>query len=198
MERMGRRALLLLLAAAAATAEDADGYFEVGVAYLRRGFFGPARRAFGESLLQAPGEPVPLAFMGLAAAAEGRAPKEAAFLLREAYRNLPEGKTLRLDLEALLPSRRALRLLDDQYRRRLGHAAAGDLRDVLSVAAFLEVQRGSGKTPALDRLLREFEGDAYATRLRAGASPCSPPTSPPTSSGPSGADAGSRSSRTRS
>ena len=48
------------------------------------------------------------------------------------------------------------------------------------------------------RLAREFEGDAYASRLRAGASPCSPPTSPPTSSGPSGADAGSRSSRTRS
>lgn len=197
MERMARRALLLLLASAT-VAEDADQYFEVGVAYLRKGFFGPARRAFGESLLQAPGEPVPLAFMGLSAAAEGRAPREAAFLLREAYRNLPEGKTLRLDLAALLPSRRALRLLEEQYARRLERAAPGDLRHVLSVAAFLEVHGGSGKTPALDRLAREFEGDAYASRLRAGASPCSPPTSPPTSSGPSGADAGSRSSRTRS
>ncbi|MCK6458316.1 MAG: hypothetical protein L6Q95_00300 [Planctomycetes bacterium] len=195
---MARRALLLLLAAAGAAAEDADQYFEVGVAYLRRGFFGPARRAFGESLLQAPGEPVPLAFMGLASAAEGRPPREAAFLLREAYRNLPEGKTLRLDLASILPSRRALRLLEEEYRRRLERAASGDLRDILSVAAFLEVQGGSGKTPALDRLLREFEGDAYASRLRAGASPCSSPTSPPTSSGPSAADAGSRSSRTRS
>jgi tetratricopeptide (TPR) repeat protein len=197
MDVMVRRALLLLLAAAAA-AEDADEYFEIGVAYLRRGFFGPARRAFGESLAQAPLQTVPLAFMGIAAAAEGRAEREAAFLLREAYRNLPDGKTLRLDLAALLPSRRALRLLEDQYRRRLERATGADLRDALSVAAFLEVHGGAEKTPALDRLEREFKGDAYASRLRAGASLCSPPTSPPTSSGPSGAGAGSRSSRTRS
>jgi hypothetical protein len=194
---MLRRALLLLLAAAAA-AEDADDYFEVGVTYLHKGFFGPARRAFGESLVRAPGEPVPLAFMGLAAAAEGRAPKEAAFLLRQAYRHLPEGKTLRLDLAALLPSRRALRLLEEQYSRRLARASEADLKDILSVAAFLEVHGGADKTPALDRLEREFKGDAYATRLRAGASPCSPPTSPPTSSAPSGAGAAPRSSRTRS
>jgi hypothetical protein len=195
---MVRRALLLLLAAAAAAAQDADEYFEIGVAYLRQGFFGPARRAFGESLLQAPGQPVPLAFMGIAAAAEGRAPREAAFLLREAYRNLPEGKTMRLDLSALLPSERALRILEEQYRRRLARATEPDLRDILSVAAFLEVHGGRDAAPSLERLERQFEGDAYASRLRAGGPPCSPPTSPPTSSGRSGAGAGSRSSRTRS
>lgn len=186
---MVRRALLLLLVAAAA-AEDADEYFEVGVSYLRKGFFGPARRAFGESLVQAPAQPVPLAFMALASAAEGREPREAAFLLREAYKNLPDGKTLGLDLAAILPSERAVRLLGEQYERRLARASASELRDVLSVAAFLETQAGNGKTPALDRLAREFKGDAYASRLRAGASPCSAPTSPPTSSAPSGAAAG--------
>jgi len=197
MDAMARRALLLLLAATA-VAEDADEYFEIGISYLRRGFFGPARRAFGESLLQAPMETVPLAFMGLAAAAEGRAPKEPSLLLRAAYRNLPEGKTLRLDLASLLPSRRALRLLEDQYRRRLKRASEDDVKDVLTVMAFLEVHDGGDKTPALDRLEREFEGDAYARRLREGASPCSPPTTPPTSSGSADAPAGSRSSRIRS
>jgi hypothetical protein len=197
MDAMLRRTLLFLLAATAA-AEDADEYFEIGVSYLKKGFFGPARRAFGESLVQAPGQPVPLAFMGLASAAEGRDPREPAFLLREAYRSLPEGKTLELDLAGILPSRRAVRILEDQYARRLASAGSADLRDVLTVAAFLEVHGGAKKTPALDRLEREFEGDAYASRLRAGASPGSPATTPPTSSAPTGAGAAARSSRTRS
>jgi len=197
MDAMARRVLLLLLATAA-FAEDADEYFEIGVSYLHRGFFGPARRAFGESLLQAPLEPVPLAFMGIASAAEGRDPREPSALLRAAYKNLPEGKTLRLDLAAVLPSRRALRILEDQYRRRLQRASETNLRDVLTVMAFLEVHGGADETPALDRLEREFEGDAYARCLREGASPCSPPTPPPTSSAPPDGRAGSRSSRIRS
>ncbi|HEX5136267.1 MAG TPA: hypothetical protein VFY93_04790 [Planctomycetota bacterium] len=195
---MARRALLLLVLAAAAIAEDADEYFEIGVSYLHRGFFGPARRAFGESLLQAPLEPVPLAFMGIASAAEGRDPREASALLRAAYKNLPDTKTLRLDLALLLPSRRALRLLEDQYRHRLERASDGNLKDILTVMAFLEVHGGADKTPALDRLERDFEGDAYTKALRGAASPCSPPTSPPTSSAPPGERAGSRSSRIRS
>jgi len=193
---MVRRAVLLLLAAAAA-GEDADQYFEIGVVYLRQGFFGPARRAFGESLLQAPGEPVPLAFMGLATAAEGRAPAEASWLLRQAYERLPEGKTLRLDLAAILPSRRALRLLLDEYRRRLERAGDGARKDVLSVAAFLEVHGGDPAMPSLERLEGEFPGDGYASRLRASARPYAPPTTPPTSSARPAAGAGARWSRSR-
>lgn len=192
-----RRALGLLLLAALATGQDADGYFEVGLSYLGKGFFGPARRAFGESLVQAPGQPVTLAFLGLATAAEGRPAAEAARALRAAYENLPEGKTLRLDLAALLPSRKALRLLLDDYGRRALRARAEALRDLLAVAAFLEVHGGCG-TAALDRLEREFERDGYATRLREAVSPCSAPTTPPSPSAPSAAPAGSRSSRIRS
>jgi hypothetical protein len=194
---MARQVVLLLLAAAA-LGQDADEYFEIGVTYLKQGFFGPARRAFGESLVQAPAEPVPLAFMGLAAAAEGRSAREAAWLLRQAYGHLPEGKTLTLDLAELLPSRRALRILQNDYRRRLARADEKGLKDVLTVAAFLEAYDGSGSTTLLERLEREFPGDAFATRLRAGAPPSSAPTSPPTSSAPPSAGAGSRSSRIRS
>lgn len=192
-----RRATGLLLLAALAAAEDADQYFEVGVSYLRTGFFGAARRAFAESLVQAPGQPVTLAFLGLASAAEGRPPAEAARALRAAVENLPEGKALRLDLETLLPSRKALRLLLADYARRVARARPEDLRDLLTVAAFLEVHGGGG-TASLDRLAREFEGDGYATRLREAACPCSSPTSPPSPSAPSAAPAGSRSSRIRS
>lgn len=192
-----RRPALLLLLAAIAAGEDADQYFEVGVSYVRKGFFGAARRAFGESLAQAPGQPVTLAFLALASAAEGRPPAEAARALRAAYENLPEGKALRLDLAALLPSRKALRLLLDDYARRAARARPEALRDILTVAAFLEVHGGSG-TASLDRLEREFEGDGYATRLREAARPSSSPTTPPSPSAPSAAPAGSRSSRIRS
>jgi len=195
MDAMAKRAILLLLAAAAA-GEDADEYFEIGVVYLHQGFFGPARRAFGESLLQAPGQPVPLAFMGIASAAEGRAPAEASWLLRQAYASLPDGKTLRLDLAALLPSGRALRLLKAEYRRRLERAGGKDRRDVLSVAAFLEVHGGDAAMPSLERLSSEWD-DGFASRLRASVRPSSPPTSPATSSVRSAAAAGSRSSRSR-
>ncbi len=192
--RFPRRAACLLLLAASVGAEDADGYFEIGVTYLRQGFFGHARRAFGESLALAPGEPVTLAFLGLASAAEGRPPAEAAKALRAAYANVPEGKTLRLDLDALLPSRKALRLLLDEHARNLRRARGSARLTPLSVLAFLEAQ-GGGATPSLDLLEREFPGDAYATRLRAGAPPGASPTTPPSPSAPSSAPAGSRSSR---
>ncbi len=192
-----RRAAILLLVAAAAVAQDADEYFEIGVTYLRQGFFGPARRAFGESLVRAPGEPVTLAFLGLACAAEGRPPAEAARALRAAYANLPDKKTLRLDPNTLLPSRRTLRLLLDECAQGLVRARGRDRLDVLTVASFLEAQDG-GATPSLDLLLREFPGDAYASRLRAGARSSPSPTTPPSPSAPSSAPAGSRSSRIRS
>ena len=192
-----RRAAILLLVAAAAAAQDADEYFEIGVTYLRKGFFGPARRAFAESLVRAPGEPVTLAFLGLACAAEGRPPAEAARALRAAYENLPEQKTLRLDAEALLPSRWTLRLLLDEHARRLKRARGPERRDVLTVAAFLETLRGAA-TPSLDLLELEIPGDAYASRLRAGARSSPSPTTPPSPSAPSSAPADSRSSRIRS
>jgi tetratricopeptide (TPR) repeat protein len=180
-----RRASMLLVLAALAVAEDADEYFEIGVSYLKNGFFGAARRAFGESLAQAPGEPVTLAFLGLAAAAEGRAPAEVAKALRAAYANVPEKKALRLEIGTLLPSRKALRLLLDEYARHAARASGEKLRDVLAVAAFLEAHGGTGSMPSLDRLEREFGADDYATRLRASAAPCSSPTSPPSPSGSS-------------
>lgn len=192
-----RRSACLLLLAAGVAAQDADEYFEIGVSYLRQGFFGPARRAFGESLARAPGQPVTLAFLGLACAAEGRPPAEAARALRAAYENLAEGKTLRLDLPSLLPSPRTLRLLLDECGRSLGRARGRERRDVLSLAAFLEVH-GGGMAPSLDLLEREFPADDYASRLRAGARPSPSPTTPPSPSAPSSAPAGSRWSRIRS
>jgi hypothetical protein len=193
-----RTAAALLVLALPAAALDADEYFEKGVGYLRKGFFGAARRAFAESLARAPGQPVPLAFLGLASAAEGRPASEAALALRDAYALLPEGKTLSLDLAELLPSRRALRLLEEECARRLARARAErERRDVLSVAAFLEVHGGGGEAPSLDRLLAEFPGDAYASRLRAGARPSSAPTTPPTASAPSSAAPSSTWDRSR-
>ena len=192
-----RIALMLLPFAALAVGEDADEYFEIGVSYLKNGFFGPARRAFSESLAQAPGEPVTLAFFGLASAAEGRPPAEAAKALRAACANLPEGKTLTLDLGTLLPSRKALRLLLDDYARRAGKARGESLRSVLAVAAFLEVHGATDGTPSLDRLEKEFGADDYVSRLRARAAACSSPTSPPSPSGSSSWRAGSRWSRSR-
>lgn len=198
-----RRLAAVLLLVATAGAQDADGYFEVGVDYLRKGFFGAARRAFSESLVRAPGQPVPLAFLGLACAAEGRGPAEAAALLRTAYARLPEGKTLRLDLNAILPSRRALSLLTAEYRRRLERAEGPARRDVLSVAAFLEVHDGRrNDAPSLERLRREFPEDPYADALAiprpASARPDAAPTTPPSPSAPSGAVAGSSWDRSRS
>jgi len=184
----------LLLLALPVGAQDADEYFEIGVTYLRQGFFGPARRAFGESLARAPGEPVTLAFLGLASAAEGRPPAEAARALRAAYANLPEGKALRLDLDVLLPSRKTLRLLLDEHARHLARARGAARLDPLSVLAFLEAH-GGALTPSLDALEREFPEDAYASRLRAGARPSASPTTPPSPPGPSSAPAGERSSR---
>jgi hypothetical protein len=162
-----RALLVLVLAASVGSAAPADDYFELGLDYLRKGFYERARAAFAESLVRAPGEPVPLVFLGLAAAAEGRAPAVCARLLRQGYENLPEGKTIRLDLRRQLPSARALALLHRRLSRGLGAATGARRLHLLSVLAFLEVHDGSPRSaPALDELEKRAPKDPYVRALR--------------------------------
>jgi len=156
----------VLLASVAQAVPDADEYFDLGLEYLRKGFFLRAREAFAECLVRAPGEPVPMAFLAVASAAEGRPAGESAILLRWAYRRLPKKKGLRLDLRKILPSPRALALLQKDYRRQLGRAQGERRREVLTVLAFLEVQDGDPvAATSLDLLLKEAPDDAYAQAL---------------------------------
>jgi hypothetical protein len=150
---------------------DADGYFEIGLDYLRKGFFAHARSAFGESLILAPGEPVPTVFLGIATCGERRPGPVCASLLRLGYRRLPKDRGLRLDLTALLPSRKALELIHRDYARRLARVSGKDARrSLLSVLAFLEVHdRTPARAPSLAVLLKEHPKDPYALALAAGA-----------------------------
>lgn len=163
---MRRLGFVFVLASLVQGAPDADEYFDLGLEYLRKGFYGPARGAFAESLVRAPGQPVTMAFLAVASAADGRPAGEAAVLLRWAYQRLPKKKGLRLDLRKVLPSPRALALLQKDYRRRLGRAKGERRRQVLIVLAFLEVQDGDPvAAAALDLLLKEMPDDAYAQAL---------------------------------
>jgi hypothetical protein len=195
-------ATLLLLATRAGAAPGADAYFDIGLDYLRKGFYGGARAAFCESLVRAPGQPVPMALLAVAAAAEGRSAGSCAALLRGAYARLPDSTGLRFDLRALLPSARAHELLERDYRRALARARKEERRSILTVLAFLEVQDGDpGSAPSLDRLLADRDGEPYApaldrlprrarpqpapTRPPAGNRSGSPSTKPPTAAGSS-------------
>ena len=162
-----RIAAALLLVAAASAADDATRYFEVGLDYLSKGLYEEAGDAFAESLVRAPGEPVPTAFLGIAIAADGRHPSAAALILRTAYRRLGDKQTLRLDLNKLLPSGKAVAQLRLDFERRL-RATEGRLRrDILGVLAFLEVHDGTPKSaPSLDALLKEHPQSAYGLALR--------------------------------
>lgn len=164
---MRRLLFVVALASVAGAAPDADGYFDLGLEYLRKGFYARARGAFCESLVRAPGQPVPMAFLAVASAAEGRSAGECAILLRWAYQRLPKKKGLRLDLRKILPSPEALALLQKDYRRRLRRAKEGERRrQVLTVLAFLEVQDGDPvEAAALDLLLKETPADAYGQAL---------------------------------
>jgi hypothetical protein len=163
---MRRLVFVVVLASVAQATPDADEYFDLGLEYLRKGFYARARGAFAESLVRAPGQPVPMAFLALASAAEGRPAGECAVLLRWAYQRLPKKKGLRLDLRKVLPSSQALALLQKDYRRRLGRAEGERRRQVLTVLAFLEVQDGDPvAAAALDLLLKETPDDAYAQAL---------------------------------
>ncbi|MHC4933519.1 MAG: hypothetical protein ACYTGV_15145 [Planctomycetota bacterium] len=163
------RALSLLLLSAlpaVGAAPDADGYFELGIEYLKTGFFSHARAAFAESLLLAPGEGVPTVFIGVAASGEGRSAATCAYLLRLGYQRLPKNRTLRLDLRQLLPSPRALALIHADYAHRLRGEKGLVKRDLLSVLAFLEVHDGSPDTsPSLDALRKLAPKDVFALAL---------------------------------
>lgn len=183
---MGPLLVLLLLTA------PADDLFEAGVDYLRKGFFARSRMAFAESLLAAPGEPVTAAFLGAAAAAEGRPARDVATILRRAIALLPPGKSLSLDLSSALPGPGSLERLKRHYR------------DAPEVLAFLEVFDADPEAaPALDRLRRDSPADPYAERLeatrprRAGRAPGSSPTTPPTASGSPSASSAAGTDRIR-
>lgn len=159
-------ALALLLPMAAA--DDAERYFEIGLDYLKKGLYEHATDAFSESLLAAPGEPVPLAFLGLAvAASERRHFGEAALILRTAYTKLAGKEALRLDLRMLMPSPEALAMLHRDFVRRLRGKQGRLRRDVLGVLAFLEVHDGSPNTaPHLAKLLKDHPDSAYGLALK--------------------------------
>ncbi|MHC4340651.1 MAG: hypothetical protein ACYSX0_10635 [Planctomycetota bacterium] len=163
------RALSLLLLSAlpaVGAAPDADGYFELGIDYLKTGFFNHARAAFAESLLLAPGEAVPTVFLGVAACGERRSAAVCAYLLRLGYQRLPKDRTLSLDLPKLLPSPRALALLHADYTHRLRGEKGLVRRDLLSVLAFLEVHDGlPEKAPALEALRKLAPKDGFAQAL---------------------------------
>ena len=95
-------ALALSLAASGAEPDEAEAYFEAGLGYLKTAFYADARAAFAESLVRAPGQPVPIAFLGVACAGEKRAPATCARLLRLAYERLPAKRTLQVDLHEIL------------------------------------------------------------------------------------------------
>ena len=164
---MARLLAVLLLCSTAAPAElDADAYFEAGVRYLKRGLFKSARAAFAESLVRSPGQPVPMAFLALAGAAEGRPAGETALLLRWAHARLPDGKSLRLDLASLLPSRRALDLLQEDFRARAAKEKGDPRFDARTVLACREVHDGDpAAARALDALLEELPADPFALAL---------------------------------
>ena len=173
---------LLLLAGAGAAAPPwtAADYFETGLAYLRAGLYSRARAAFAESLERAPDQPVPTAFLGIAAAAERRPARECAAILRRALELLPAGKGMLLDLRAHLPSARSLALLLADY------PAAGP-RDSLAVRAFLEVMDGTpADAPALAALRAAAPEDRYAAALERISRTRPPPPSPPASRDSSG------------
>jgi len=156
--------VFLLLLAGVGRADPASGYFELGVDYLKKGFFQRAIAAFGESLRFEPAEGVPLAFAGIAASCDGRPAHLCARALRLAYRRLPENTALRLNLQELLPHPRSRSMVERVFLRRARRArSAAEQRDALTVAAFFQIhQPGEERSTALDALRRHFPDDAWA------------------------------------
>lgn len=165
-----RIALLLAAAAAApsARAAPADDYFEIGVDYLSKGFFSAARAAFAESLVRAPRQPVPLALLGVASAAEGRPARETADLLRAAHRHLPEGRDFEFDLRELLPEPKTVRLVQGDWERRLKKAKGRPRRDCLAVLGFLQHHDGTPGAPAWNELRKAAPDDPILARQPSG------------------------------
>jgi len=162
-----RVALALTFLTAFAAADEADRYFELGLDYLRKGMYERSTAAFAESLVRAPGESVPLAFLGLSVAAAGRHPSEAALILRTGYHQLGDKQGIRLDLRKLMQSDKALAMLHTDLTRRLRGTKGRLRRDILGVLAFLEVHDATPLTaPALDALLKENRASKYGAALR--------------------------------
>jgi hypothetical protein len=156
----------LLLVATSAPADEADDFFEVGLAYLRTAFYRDARAAFAECLVRAPGEPVPTAFAAVACAGEGRDSRSCAQLFRLAYRRLPARTALTMDLGARLRSAEDRERIERRFRQRLASARGQSRLDQLTVLAFFEMHDGSPETsPALDALLEARPDDPYARAL---------------------------------
>ncbi len=151
---------LLALAAAAEARFDASAYFEAGVDYLRVGLYSRARGALCECVLLAPEQPVALAFLGVAVAAEGGNAADSALILRRSLAALPDGKALHFDLRELLPSGRAYALLRSDLQRARTRGARG----ALEVLAFLETFGAGGR--ALEELEASAAGDPFAATLR--------------------------------
>lgn len=161
-----RAPVVVLLLAAAAPAAEADEYFEAGLGYLKTAFYREARAAFAESLVRAPGQAVPTAFAAVACAGEGRDSASCAYLLRLAYRRLPEKTAFRIDLDQRLRSARDRLSIERRFEKRLKSAKGKDRIDNLLVLAFFQIHDGTPETsPALDALLKRKPDDAVARAL---------------------------------
>jgi hypothetical protein len=160
--------VFLLLLAGTGHADPAAGYFELGVDYLKKGFFDRAIAAFGESLIFEPDQGVPLAFAGIAASCEGRPTHLCARAIRIAYGRLPDGARLRLNLDKLLPNTRSRSLVEREFLRRAKRALTrAEQRDALTVAAFFQNHhRGRSRRTALEALHSHFPNDAWAIARR--------------------------------
>jgi hypothetical protein len=160
----------LLLPSAAA--DEADDFFEVGLKYLRTGFYREARAAFSESLVRAPSEAVPTAFTALACAAEGRDSRSCAHLVRLAYRRLPAKRHFRIHLSRMLASEADRVRIERRFTKRLAESRGSNRIDNLTVLIFLQIHDGSPDTSsALETLKKERPHDEFLKSLKKSRAP---------------------------
>jgi hypothetical protein len=168
--------------AGSAMADEADDFFEVGLRYLKTGFYPEARAAFSESLVRAPNEAVPTAFTALACAAEGRDSRSCALLVRLAYRRLPAHQKFQLRLDRILGNKSKLDRIEQRFAKRLAGARGAGRIDNLTVLAFLQMHDETPKTSAaLKQLQKERPGDSFlksVAKIHAPAKPAVPKKGP--------------------
>ena len=149
-----------------AAADEADDFFEVGLGYLKSGFYREARAAFAESLVRAPGEAVPTAFTALACAAEGRDTRSCAYLVRLAYKRLPAKRNFQVDWNKVLGGKSNRARIEKAFQVRLKDTKGSARIDTLVVLAFLQIHDGpKAKSPALAMLRKEKPDDALVVAL---------------------------------
>lgn len=162
----------LLCFTAFAAADEADDYFEVGLRYLRTGFYRDARAAFSESLVRAPNEAVPTAFTALACAAEGRDSRSCAYLIRLAYRRLPSKQRFQIQLDRVLATAANRIRIEKRFAKRLAESRGAGRIDNLTVLAFLQTHDGSPETStAWTALKKERPNDAFVKALQKARTP---------------------------